>query len=290
MQFYYTRSGIQMLLKSGPVFAFRALKYVLLKKLGATQVMSIFVCPSHVCNANCVHCYEKYSASKNHTLSTKEVKEIIDQFAGLGGLIVRFCSGEFLLRKDCYELVDYVTRKHMYCTITTNGLLLDEPTVDGLIRAGLKELIVSLDSANPERHDSMRGVKGCFERATNGIRIAASKGLTTLIWTYVSKSNYDELDAIARLGKELGAKYTYVFFTLLSGHYFDRHEENLTVKEREEFRRRFNGREDIRLEFPTEQDECTGGGKYHVCVMPSGDKGKCPVSGMCPMRFLAHVT
>ena len=273
---FYIKKVATVLRTAGPVFLLRAIKYRLLSQCGFTQLMALFLCPSHECNANCVHCYEKFAHKKPERLSTEEVKDVLDQFRKLGGLVVHLCSGEFLLRKDSLELIKYINDNHMYCSVTSNGLLLTEELIDKLKVAGLKELVVSIDSADSARHDELRGVKGCFEKATNGLRMAREKGISTAIWTYVTKTNFDELDGVSKLGKELGAEYTWVFFPLLSGHLFDKFDENLSVEEREAFRERFNPRPETRLEFPRETDVCVGGGKNHICVMPTGDVTFCP--------------
>ncbi len=255
----------------------RMLKNFVLSRLRHTQLERIFICPSHVCNARCVHCYENFAGHpETVSLTTEDIRKIIDQFHALGGYQVYFCSGEFLLRGDALELIRYVSSKHMVSSITTNGLLLSGPMLDNLKAAGLTELIVSIDSAVPERHDQRRGVPGCFEKATAGLKWAREKGIITYIWTYVSRSNADELDGIVALGRRLQVELVYVFFPLLSGKFFDRFDENLSFEEREDYRRRYNDREGVLLEFPSEGTPCTGGGLDHVCVMPTGDVTFCP--------------
>ncbi|MBN1347073.1 MAG: radical SAM protein [Phycisphaerae bacterium] len=273
---FYVRKVASVIKTAGPIFALRAAKYKVLSRLGVAQLMSLFLCPSHRCNANCIHCYEKFAANKGAGLSTAEVKDVLDQFKRLGGLVVHLCSGEFLLREDRMEIIRYISDNHMYASVTSNGLLLDDALLDELKDAGLRELVVSIDSSDGSRHDEFRGVKGCFEKATNGLRLARAKRINTAVWTYVSKTNFDALEGVVNLGKELGVEYTWVFFPLLSGHMFDKPEENLTFEEREAFRRQFNGRPEVRLEFAKESDICVGGGWNHVCVMPSGDVTFCP--------------
>ncbi len=254
----------------------RMLKNFIFSRLRRTQLERIFVCPSHACNARCVHCYENFSGQPAASLTTDDVHNIVDQFHALGGYQVYFCSGEFLLRPDALALIRYVSSRHMVSSITTNGLLLSGPLLDDLKAAGLTELIVSIDSADPRRHDERRGVPGCFEKAAAGLKLARERGIITYIWTYVSRSNADELDGIIALGQRLQVELVYVFFPLLSGKFFDRFDENLSFEEREEYRHRYNEREGVLLEFPTEGTPCTGGGLDHVCVMPSGDVTFCP--------------
>jgi MoaA/NifB/PqqE/SkfB family radical SAM enzyme len=246
-------------------------------RAGVSQLKELFVSSSHACNADCVHCYEKFShESFSRSLSPETIRHAVDQLADLGGYQIFFCSGEFLLRSDAIEQIAHARARGLAVSMTSNGILLDSSTIDALDRAGLTKLIVSLDSSVPARHDELRGVEGCFDKATNGIRLARERGILTEIWTYVSRSNLEGLPAISRLGEDLGVNAVFVFFPLLSGRFYDKPEENLTFAEREHFRREFNGSSNVMLEFPTEGDHCRGGGAYHINIMPSGDVTYCP--------------
>jgi len=260
-----------------PEQLWRHLRCNALSALGILQLKVIFICPSHQCNADCSHCYEKFQSNNfAHSLSTKQVKNVIDQFYNLGGHTIFFCSGEFLLREDSLDLIRYARSKSLCTVVTTNGILLDEKTTDALKDAGITALIVSIDSTDPSKHDKLRGVEGCFEKAIKGMYIAKSKGIVVGIWTYVSKSNFNELSGIAGLAKKIGVKNIFTYFPLLSGNFFDKPEENLTFEEREMFRKEFNNSVNVVLEFPTEKSLCMGGGRFHICVMPSGDVTFCP--------------
>lgn len=255
----------------------RVIKCNVLLALGFPRLRKIFICPSHDCNADCVHCYEKFlHKTFNKILSTAAVKDVIDQFYGVGGYSIFFCSGEFLLRADALELIRYARHKSMLVTLVSNGILLDEKKIDDVTAAGLNTLIISIDSADAERHDKLRGVKGCFEKAVNALRVAGKKGLITRIWTYVSPSNRNELSNIVKLGKSLNVIVSYVYLPLLSGRLFDRPDENFTFEERQRLRQEFNYTDKVLLEFPSEHDSCRGGGNDHICVMPSGDATFCP--------------
>jgi MoaA/NifB/PqqE/SkfB family radical SAM enzyme len=255
----------------------RFVKCQLRSRAGVLQLKELFISCSHACNANCVHCYEKFSHEMlSRSLTSGQVRSAVDQLVELGGYQVFYCSGEFLLRSDALDQIAYARSRDLAVSITSNGMLLDAPTVAAIDEAGVTKLIVSLDSADASRHDELRGVEGCFESAVNGIRLALERKVLTEIWTYVSRSNPGELRAIALLGEELGVDSVFVFFPLLSGHFFDKPEENLTREERDRHRREFNRSPVVMLEFPDEGDHCRGGGAYHINVMPSGHVTYCP--------------
>lgn len=257
-------------------YAFKKIKIKILKKLGFTRLDKIFIGPSFKCNANCPHCYEKFQFNNLKSfLTTSECKNVIDQFEKLGGYWVFFCSGEFLLRSDALELIKYCSDKKIIASVTTNGLAIDEKKIDELKQAGLKFLIVSIDSADRAKHDSLR-VLGCFDKATNALRLAKEKGISAYIWTYITKSHADELEDIITLGKKIGVQSIYVFFTLLSGNLFNKFEENFSFKEKQEIRKKYNFREPLLLEFAGENWSCRGGGREHVSIAPTGDVTFCP--------------
>ncbi len=257
-------------------FKYRLIKRKFLQRLGFLQLTNIFISPSHECNANCIHCYEKFQSKNESTLNTEEVKNCIDQFYKLGGILVYFCSGEFLMRKDAIELIRYTRQKNLLVSVTSNGILLDKKKIDELKEAGLNHLIVSIDSADANIHDQFRNVAGCFEKAKNALQYARLKGIRTQIWTYVTKTNFNELEGISKLVTELKTEPAFVFFPLLSGHLFNKFDENLSFEERELFRQKFNTDPNILLEFPSEQTLCRGGGLQHINIMPSGDVTFCP--------------
>ncbi len=239
-------------------------------------MIALYICPSHDCNANCVHCYEKFDHRRfDERLTPRQIEGLIAQFVGLGGCILQFCSGEFLMRPDALDLVRYARSRKLAVSITTNGSLLDEHKVGELKAAGLWRLVVSIDSADPSRHDELRGLKGCFEKAVNGIRLAKKKGIHTVIWTYISKTNFGEVDGVAKLAGQLGVDCM-ITLPVLSGHFFAHPEENLNIEEKEALRKRFNGLPGVAIEFPSENDVCRGGGHTHIAVLPSGDVTWCP--------------
>ncbi len=267
---------IKYIRRFGFKFTYRYILYHLKKWLGMKVLKYIFISTWHECNANCKHCYEKFENKKKSSLSTQEVKNIIDQFYRLNGILIYFCSGEFLMRPDALELISYARGKKILVSVVTNGLLLTDDYLEKLKKVDLNRLVVSFDSANALKHDSNRGVTGIFEKAYHGLKKATSLGIKTQIWTYVSKSNYAELDGIIELGKQASREPVFVFFPLLSGNYFNAFDENLSLEERELFRKKFNSMKEVMLEFPYETSVCRGGGNEHINIMPDGEVTFCP--------------
>jgi len=81
--------------------------------------------------------------------------------------IISVTTTEPLLYPRLFELINYVHMKGMRIWVTTNGFLLPI-MAPKLLQSRLDGLQVSIDGP-PEVHDRIRGVKGGFQRAMDGI-------------------------------------------------------------------------------------------------------------------------
>ncbi len=64
---------------------------------------------------------------------------------------------------------------------------------------------MSLDGAEVETHEWVRGVEGCFEDALEGIRNLMDAGLKPQIIMSIMRQNKDQMESIVRLAERLGA-------------------------------------------------------------------------------------
>lgn len=262
---YYQRFGI--------IFSYRFLLYHIKHFLG---IPLLFISTWHTCNANCNHCFEKFVYKSNTSLTTKEVKNIIDQFYSLNEILIYLCSGEFLMHPDAIELISYARNKKIVVSVVTPGLLLSDDYLEKLKQVDLNRLIVSIDSANSFVHDKNRGTVGIFERATKVLEKATKRGNCTQLWTYVSCSNYNELDEIIERSKKISKKPVFVFFPLLSEHFFNMPKKNLTYEKCEFFRKKYNPIKEVLFEFPYEHLVCRGVGNEHNNIVLKGEVTFCP--------------
>ena len=153
------------------------------------------------CNLKCKMCPFWRRSSEN--LSTKKEKEILKQMYDSGVCAVGFEGGEPLLRKDLPEILAYSCSLPLHTNLITNGTLLksriDEiaPYINGIV-------FVSLDGLE-KTHDQIRGVKGCFKEAVQGIT-AAKKKVSVRINTTIMADNIHEVEDTVKLAKDLGVK------------------------------------------------------------------------------------
>lgn len=161
------------------------------------------------CQCACSHCSaEMYKREGWADPTTAQLRTVIDQLGRTRAYKVYFFGGEPLLRDDIVELVAYASQRGFQTSMDSNGERLDPAMVAALAGAGLTEIGVSLDAADPARHDTFRGVPGLHAKAVAGLEACRQHGIATYVSSYASKESLGsgELAAVCELGLGLGAK------------------------------------------------------------------------------------
>jgi MoaA/NifB/PqqE/SkfB family radical SAM enzyme len=189
------------------------------------------------CNCDCIHCSAADHIKKDEKeLSTEEAKRVIDESQDIGIGVLAFTGGEPLIRKDIFELIDYVDKRKTVCLMFTNGYHLTEENVEKLADAGLYTLFVSLDSPDPEEHDRWRRTPGLFERAVEGIKMAKERGIFVGISSYASRTGTEKgyYKKMYRFAQELEVHNLILFDAVPTGSLLHDTSEMLTYDQREE--------------------------------------------------------
>lgn len=156
----------------------------------------LFIRLLEACNAKCFMCGFA-GLRDDYRFSLAEFSDILPQARALGVEIIRFTGGEPLLHRDLPALVAAGTAAGMKMSVITNGYLLTRK-LDALSRAGLAQVIVSLDGATAESHDRFRHTPDLFRRAVAGLEMARDLGILTRVNTVAGPHNYTELPALQR--------------------------------------------------------------------------------------------
>ncbi len=171
------------------------------------------------CQGRCVHCYSFLQRHEERPeLTTAELESVIDQAARLGIFQVIFTGGEPLLRKDILELIGHARRRGLLTRLNTNSLLLDRDMALALKKAGLGQCALSLDDADPETHDRMRGLPGHHARTLENLSMLRDLGIYALANVYISKRHLAAgPERTIRLALEAGARGIVILPAVASG-------------------------------------------------------------------------
>jgi len=167
---------------------------------------SIFLAISGRCNMNCKHCNVGDHQNKNiPELTTEQWKKFFDELEELKVFRIRISGGEPFVRKDIYELMDYMQEKHFWIDINTNATLIDE---EGARRIGrypkVGNIMVSLDGSNEKVYEMLRG-KGTWKKAVKGIEnLIRYNGRRVSFYCTVTKYNVDDIENMIELVKSWG--------------------------------------------------------------------------------------
>lgn len=118
---------------------------------------------THRCNLRCIACYTGAGVEKNNALTLDEQKSVVRQAREMGARSVSLSgSGEPLLYKHLFELIDYIRQLGMAVIIFTNGTLIDDKTAAALVE---RQVLVffKLYSLEPDVFDQMVGRDNAYE-------------------------------------------------------------------------------------------------------------------------------
>ncbi len=155
------------------------------------------------CNAYCDFCHfgDHAAFRDSRHARTEDVMRNLSAMRPLGVRFVDLTGGEPLLHPDIGEIAAEVRRLGMRSSITTNALLYPKRAEE---LAGKVDLLhFSLDSADAEQHNAMRGVD-CFGHVLESIEIAKQLGEKPDLLFTVTNENTDQLSGVYDLAREHG--------------------------------------------------------------------------------------
>ncbi len=205
---------------------------------------------TNMCNLNCKHCYQDAKATATpDELTLEEKLGFVDTMEDAGVKVPMISGGEPLIHPDYFPVLDYMVSKGMHVATATNGTMLTKEFAQKLKDHGLAYIEISLDSVDPAKHDSFRGVKGSWERTVEGIRNTVEAGIFTAVATVFTKNTFEEVDQMLDLAADLGAQRFIHFNFVPTGRGPGIADQDLSPEERETvLRRLFKRRRTIGLE------------------------------------------
>ena len=204
------------------------------------------------CTLSCVHCYND-SGKKEYPgeLSTTEALAIIDGLADFKVPALIFSGGDPLQRPDIFKLIEYAASRGVRSILSTNGVSIEEETAQRIKDAGVVYVGVSLDGGE-EVNDRLRGSKGGYRLAIEGMRHCRDAGLIVGVRFTMSRKTIGELPFIFELIEREGIDRGYFAHLVYAGRGERFAREDLDHRETREAvgyifdrARAFGGRKDI---------------------------------------------
>jgi MoaA/NifB/PqqE/SkfB family radical SAM enzyme len=190
-------------------YAFRGAR--LLSGFWRDRPIHAIVQVSNRCNLTCGFCtFWENPARREDEMTADDFEVISAKLAEGGSMIVSIEGGEPLLRPDIVDIARAFARYH-HPILFTNGWRVTERLARDLWAAGITSVGVSIDYADPARHDAHRGQQGTFEAAVRAagilLRTAPYGRRQVALMTVVMDDNVAELEGLLRLSASLGVSH-----------------------------------------------------------------------------------
>ena len=157
------------------------------------------------CNERCVHCYLDHEG-KNE-MSTAEIKDAIRQLSECGTFFLSISGGEPLLRRDCFEILEYARKLRFNVKLKTNAVMIGPKEAAHLKRIGIEQVQISIYSDRPEIHDAITKLPGSLRRSLAAIERLKAEGIKVSISNVLMKQNVASGKAVQRLARDLGVEF-----------------------------------------------------------------------------------
>jgi len=183
--------------------------------------MNVYWEMTQSCALACRHCRaEAISTPHPDELGFEEGVKFLRQIPGFGDPLPQLIltGGDPLARTDLYELIDEARRLNIAVSITPAATpALTREVLVKLQQHGVDGLGLSLDGSTADRHDSIRGVPGTFDRTMSALGWAQELGMPVQVNTLVAAETADDMPAIFEVLKPFGLARWSLFFLISVG-------------------------------------------------------------------------
>lgn len=181
----------------------RYLSQYIAKAWNEHVLLSVLIELTYTCNLRCHHCYCLHEKEKS-TLSIDDYRLLLEDGRKLGCIYLTLTGGEPLLHKCFKDIVTYAIELRYIVRIKTNGLLLNFPMIDFLVKVGVYGLDISIHGADSKTHDAMTGIEGSFDQLIKNVSSLKSEKMKITFSCPVTILNQHQLFEIHELVRSWG--------------------------------------------------------------------------------------
>lgn len=189
------------------------------RELGRSQLL-VFYEVTQACDLVCKHC-RACAKTEPHPgeLTPEESQRLIDQLTEFSTPpMLVLTGGDPLKRKDIFRLVEHAATSGLEVSITPSATPLVTPKAIRRLRdAGISRVAISIDGADSQTHDVVRGASGSFARSLEILADVSAEGIPTQVNTTITPANFEQIDDLAQLLAEQQIVMWSVFFLVPVG-------------------------------------------------------------------------
>lgn len=171
---------------------------------------------TYACSERCLHCFNEGAARgdlheenrlSKGMLKLADYQRIIDEMVALGIPEVTLTGGDPFSHPGCWAILDYLHARNIAVNLQTNGLALNtSEKIRRIARMGLKQLNVSIYSADAAVHDQITRRQDSWEQSMHVLRELSLWPVPLSIKTPIFRLNSRTYYGVRHLARELGAE------------------------------------------------------------------------------------
>ena len=178
--------------------------------VAAQDPVCLYLEVTNRCNLLCTTCPRTFEELEPPSdMSWELFTSIVDQFPQIERVVLHGV-GEPMMVAALPKMVRYLKKRGVYVLFNTNGTLMREKKCRELIDAGLDEMRISLDAAEPKAFETVRG-RDLFDRIVRNVRkfVALKNSMGAVnprlsLWLTGLRETLEQLPAFIRLTHSMG--------------------------------------------------------------------------------------
>jgi MoaA/NifB/PqqE/SkfB family radical SAM enzyme len=192
-------------------------KLVFVQRFARRKLVHLNLQLLYDCNFRCGICdFWKAPYRGKPRLSLEQVRVVAEKLRVLGPHVISIGGGEPLLHPDLVPICEALAPEH-FLVMITNGWFVTRERAAALWNAGLYEVSVSVDYADPARHDAQRATRGAHARALEALavlhetRVHPQQRVNMI--SVVMDDNVDDLEQLVELSARMGISYLVTLYS-----------------------------------------------------------------------------
>lgn len=160
---------------------------------------------TYTCPLACIHCSSDSTPSSQSNIDTSTLLDIVIEAIAMDVKEIAFSGGEPLIHPNIIDAVQLSSSNGIKTLLYTSGCVEQFGTkINNLFQSGLKKVIFSLYSDEPEQHEAITRIRGSHEQTVQAIKHCTAKGLLTEVHFVALKRTYKSLTRVAKFIQSLG--------------------------------------------------------------------------------------
>ncbi|MBR2046227.1 MAG: radical SAM protein [Agathobacter sp.] len=163
------------------------------------KINTLYIELTHACNQHCKHCY--LNGGMHHAvaeLTTEQIKKIFCEFKEQGGGSAVITGGEPLMRKDIWDILDYVEELEIPFTFASNSLAMNAERRARL--ASYKYLALyftSILGVDAKKHQYITE-KDSYDNVMETLQFFTEQSIPTYVQVTLARDYVDDIEKIAK--------------------------------------------------------------------------------------------